>query len=70
MGLKEALERMWGVKASVVPMVIGQFGAVTPKLGDWPQKILGVTSKISVQKRAILRTAKILHWTLRLPGLW
>ena len=33
-GLREQLERMWKVKASVVPVVVGALGAVTPKLGD------------------------------------
>ena len=33
-GLKEQLEQMWKVKASVVPVVVGALGAVTPKLGE------------------------------------
>ena len=36
-GLKEELKRMWGVNASVVSVVIGAPGAVTPKLGEWLQ---------------------------------
>ncbi|KAF7661452.1 hypothetical protein LDENG_00261530 [Lucifuga dentata] len=31
-GLKEELDRMWKVKSTVVPVVIGALGAVTPKL--------------------------------------
>ncbi|TWW80141.1 hypothetical protein D4764_10G0011710 [Takifugu flavidus] len=31
-GLKEEIERMWGMKATVVPVVIGTLGAVTPNL--------------------------------------
>ena len=31
-GLKEQLERMWKVKASVVPVVVGALGAVSPTL--------------------------------------
>ena len=53
-GLKEELERMWGVKASVVPRVIGAHGAVTHKLGDWLQQIPGITPDTSVQKSTIL----------------
>ena len=34
-GLKEELERIWGLKVSVVPVVIGALGGITPKLGDW-----------------------------------
>ncbi|TWW59227.1 hypothetical protein D4764_06G0007570 [Takifugu flavidus] len=69
-GLKEEIERMWGMKATVVPVVIGTLGAVAPKLSRWLQQIPGTTSEISVQKSAVLGTAKILHRTLRLPGLW
>ena len=61
---------MWGVKAKVIPVVIGALGAVTPKLGEWLQQIPGRTSEISVQKSALLGTAKILRRTLKLPGLW
>ncbi|XP_076747453.1 uncharacterized protein LOC143421715 [Maylandia zebra] len=69
-GLREELERMWRVKVTVVPVVIGALGAVTPKLGEWLQQIPGITSEISVQKSAVLGTAKILRRTLKLPGLW
>ena len=69
-GLREQLERMWKVKASVVPVVVGALGAVTPKLGEWLQQIPGTTSEASVQKSAVLGTAKILRRTLKLPGLW
>ncbi len=69
-GLKEELEKMWKVRATVVPVVIGALGAVTPKLGEWLQQIPGKTSEVSVQKSAVLGTAKILRRTLKLPGLW
>ena len=58
-GLKEELERMCGVKVSLVPVVIRSLGAVTPKLREWLQQIPGITSKASVQRRATPRTAKI-----------
>ena len=38
-GLKEELQRMWRVKASVVTPVIEALRAVTPKLGEWLQQI-------------------------------
>ena len=47
-GPKEELERMWGVKASLVSMLIGAHRAVTSKLGEWIQEILGITCEISV----------------------
>ena len=67
---KEELGRMWGIKASVVPLVIRALVAVTPKLGEWLQQIPGILLEISAQKRAILGAAKNLCRTLRLPGLW
>ncbi|KAF7666152.1 hypothetical protein LDENG_00119050 [Lucifuga dentata] len=69
-GLKEELECTWKVKSKVVPVVIGALGAVTPKLGEWLQEIPGTTSEVSVQKSAVLGTAKILCRTLKLPGFW
>ena len=58
------------VKAKVVPVVIGALGAVTPKLEEWLQQIPGTTSELSVQKSAVLKTAKILRRTLKLPDLF
>ncbi|TWW72943.1 hypothetical protein D4764_15G0003370 [Takifugu flavidus] len=69
-GLKEEIERMWVMKATVVPVVIGTLVAVTPKLSRWLQQIPGTTSEISIQKSAVRGTAKILRRSLRLPGLW
>lgn len=33
-GLREELEKMWKVKAIVVPVITGPLGVVTPKLGE------------------------------------
>ncbi len=62
-GLKEKLKKMWGVKATLMPVVIG-VGS------EWLQQNPGTTSEVSVQESAILGTAKILCRTLKLPGLW
>ena len=62
-GLIEELERMWGVKVTVVQMVMGVLGAVIPNLGSWLLQIPQIPSKISVEKSGILETAKILHRT-------
>ncbi|XP_070694492.1 protocadherin-8 [Pempheris klunzingeri] len=64
-GLKEELEKMWGVKATVVPVVFRALGSVTHKLGEWLQQIQGRTSEVSVQKSAVLRTAKSEGNTIR-----
>lgn len=41
---------MWEVKATVVPVVTGALGVVTPELGEWLQQSPGTTSEISVPK--------------------
>ena len=66
---EEELEKMWGVKATVVPIVIRTLGAGTFKLDWWLQQISSTTSEISVQKSALLGTAKILCRILNLLGL-
>ncbi|XP_049897793.1 nucleoside diphosphate-linked moiety X motif 6 isoform X2 [Epinephelus moara] len=38
-GLKEELEKMWGVKTKVVQVVMGALRGVTHKLGEWLQQI-------------------------------
>ena len=50
---------------TVVPVVIGALGAVTHKLGESVPADSTTTSEVSVQKSAVLGTAK-----LKLPGLW
>ena len=57
--LKKELVKMWGVRAAVMPVVIVALGAITPKMSWWLQQIPG-TSEISIQKSAIVETAKIL----------
>ena len=54
---------MWGVKPSVVPVVILALKAVTTRLGVAP---MNPTYKISVQKGTIIRTVKIMCMTFRL----
>lgn len=49
-GLKEKLERMWKVKSTVVPVVTGALGAVTPKLGERLQQIPGATSEVPEER--------------------
>ena len=67
-GLKEEVERMWELKAAVIPVVLVALGTVFPKLGEWLQQIPATTSEISVQKSAVLGTAKILRRIIKLPG--
>lgn len=64
-GFKEQLEKMGKAKAKVVLVMIGVLGAATPKLEEWLQRIPDATSDISVQKSAVVGTAKNLPRTLR-----
>ena len=50
---KEELEKMWGVRATVV---FGARGAVTHKLGEWLQQIPAIIYEVSVQENAVLWT--------------
>lgn len=47
----EKLEEMWAVKTTVVSVVIGALGDVTPKLSGWFQQKSGAASEISAQKK-------------------
>ena len=60
---------MKDLKATVVPIVFGALGAVTLKLGGWLEQVPGTIHEISIHKIPLLGTGKILHRTLRLPGL-
>lgn len=68
--LRIELERLWNVKISVIPVVVGALGAIASNLEDWLGQIPGTISEVELQKSAILGTAKTLRRVLRLPGLW
>lgn len=51
-------------------VVIGALRVVTPKMGEQFQHIPEIMPELSVQKSAGLKTAKILHRSLKFPGLW
>ena len=44
--LKEEVEKIWKVKATVVPVAIRELGIVTPKLGEWLQGIPGTNEEL------------------------
>ena len=68
--LKIELERLWDVKITVIPVVIGALGAMSDRLTSWLAQIPGHIDESDLQKSALLGTAKILRRVLRLPGLW
>ena len=67
--LREELEKLWGMKTKVVPVVVGWPGAVTNKLHSWLSEIPGKVDEISLQKCVLLGACRILRRTLKLSGL-
>ena len=62
--LRREVERLWNVKAKVVPIVVGALGAVTPNLSKHLDAI-GVTTRIELlQKAALLGPARLLRRVL------
>ena len=58
------IQRLWNVRADVIPIVIGTLGALSPKFNDRLRK-LGVHLKPYVlQKSVLLQTARLLCPTL------
>ena len=56
---------MWGVKAQVIPVIVGGLGAVTRNLGDNLAKIPGAPDAYMCQKICLLGSKKILRDVLR-----
>ena len=63
--LRVEAERMWGVKAEVIPVVVGGLGAVTKKLGDYLARIPGTPDVYMCQKICLLGSKKILQDVLK-----
>ena len=66
--LRLEIQRMWDVKAKVVPVVIGALGAVTNNLEAYLEQIPGDHRVRPLIKTALLGSAHILRRVLDLPG--
>jgi len=64
--LKIEIEKMWNVRARVVPIVVGALGATTNRLQEWTGMVSEKKDTISLQKSALLGTARILRQVLQL----
>ena len=64
-GLRVELEKMWGLDAETVPIIVGGLGAVTNNLGDELSKIPGKPDRFMCQKICLLGSKKILQDVLR-----
>ena len=68
--LKIELQRMWNVKARVVPVVVGALGATSPGIEKHLDNIPGKQDVRPLLKSALLGSAHILRKVLDLPGSW
>ena len=64
-GLRVELERMWGMDAETIPIIVGGLGAITQNLGDGLSKIPGEPDRFMCQKICLLGSKKILQDVLR-----
>ena len=64
-GLRAELERMWGVNAEIIPVIIGGLGPVTKNLGDCLTKIPGQPDQYMCQKICLLGSKRILQDVLK-----
>ena len=64
------IEKCWKVKTTVIPIVIGVLGAITPAHQSWAAQLPAAPESYQLQKCVLLGTAKILRRVLKLPGLW
>ena len=62
--LEIEIERMWGLKATTVPVIIGALGLIKKGLDNFINRIPGNIKVIELQKIVLLGTAHILRRTL------
>ena len=65
--LRLEIQRLWNVKAQVVPVVIGALGSTTPEFSRHLEKIPGRHRPAALVKAALLGSSHILRRTLDLP---
>ena len=64
-GLRVELERMWGVKAKIVPIIVGGLGEVARNLNKYLSKIPGAPDLRTCQKICLLGSKRILMDVLK-----
>jgi protein required for attachment to host cells len=62
--LKTEIQRMWNVKAKMIPVIIWAAGTISKSLRQYLSNVLGKHVIKEVQKTAILRTAHKLREVL------
>ena len=64
--LKREVERLWKVKAKVMPIVLGALGTVTRSLSNYIKEIVVKTQIKLIQKSVLLGTARVLRKVLEI----
>ena len=62
--LEIKIERMWHLKTTLIPAVVGALGTVKKGTNEYLQQIPGMPSLIEIQKIALTSTAHILRKVL------
>ena len=67
--LEIEVERMWGLKITTVPVVMGALGTIKRDMESYSNKIPGNINIHELQKITLLSTAYLLRWVLSINGL-
>jgi len=59
------IQRMWNLKCTIIPVIIGATGIVTRSLTKHLEAVPGKHSIDSLQKTALLRTSRIMRKVLQ-----
>jgi len=59
------IQRMWNLKCTIIPVIIGANGIVTKSLRKTMESVTGKHSIYSLQKTAILGTSHIIRKVLQ-----
>ena len=62
--LEMEVERMWGLKTTTVPVVMGALGTIKKDMENYTNKIPGNINIHELQKITLLSTAHLLRWVL------
>ena len=62
--LEIEVERMWGLKTTTVPVVMGALGTIKKDMENYSNKIPGNINIHELQKITLLSTAHLLRWVL------
>ena len=66
--LARELKKLWNIKVTIVPIVIGAFGTITKRLLKGLEDLEVGWRVETIQMTALLRTARILRWVLETWG--